>query len=615
MRRRTVLRILALALAGLMLGGLLVPAARPSQALAPASGGLANAALAPIVPQATAAPSGDWARLRAAGKMTVGTALDNPPFSTYDELFQPDGFDIALMTEIARRMGVEVEFTDFAFEGLLGAVQLKQVDVAIAAITITAERQAAVDFSDPYFFGNDGILTKSDSTITAVVSLADLVQRRVAVQRGSAYEKALQATVVKTGQMAATNLLSYAKPEHAVRDVREGRADLAILDLPVAEEYIRQGGVKLAGQGLLPQNYGMVVAKGSTLLAQLNQALAQVQADGTAARLMEEYLEAGQQPPTPTPTPTPAPCISGMAWAADLNYDDKNMQSPPVLKPGEAFKKGWRLKNAGTCAWSPTFTISYVNGNVPAAQMGGQAVQVGKTVAPGATADLYVNLVAPKAAGLYQGFWQMSNAEGTPFGQKVWVGIKVEAPPPPKPQPTAVPQPGIEFGVDRTTINSGECVNFWWRVQNVKAVYFYPQGANYQQYGVAGEAGKQECLGGTTTYELRVIKRDDSQEVRQIQITVNQAAAAPQIQRYDAQPREMRLGQCLNLSWQVVGAVDRVALVRGRQPLWDYAPTGGSYHDCPDDVKTHKFKLQAWGPGGFVEELIEVEVYPRPQPR
>lgn len=121
--------------------------------------------------------------------------------------------------------------------------------------------------------------------------------------------------------------------------------------------------------------------------------------------------------------------------------------------------------------------------------------------------------------------------------------------------------------------------------------------------------------GGTTTYELRVIKRDDSQEVRQIQITVNQAAAAPQIQRYDAQPREMRLGQCLNLSWQVVGAVDRVALVRGRQPLWDYAPTGGSYHDCPDDVKTHKFKLQAWGPGGFVEELIEVEVYPRPQPR
>lgn len=616
MKRRNVMSILSFAVAVLVLGGLLFPLVPPAQALAPSSSSRAAAALAPVAAQATPAPADDWARVKAAGKLVVGTALDNPPFSTNDESFQPYGYDIALMTEMARRMGVQVEFTDFAFEGLLGAVRLKQVDAAIAAITITPERQSVVDFTTPYFFGNDGILAKSDSAITAIVSVADLAPRRVAVQRGSAYEKALQNTVIKTGQMLELNLLSYAKPEHAVRDVTLNRADLAILDRATAEDFIGQGGVKLVGQGLFPQSYGIAVAKDSTLLEQLNRALAQVQSDGTGTQLIEKYLEASLKPPTPTPTPTPEPCIDGMAWVADLNYDDKNMKAPPVMDLGQSFKKGWRIRNSGTCDWDPTFTLSYVYGNVPGAGMGGQPVQVGKTVAPGQTVDLYANLVAPKVQGLYQGFWQMSNAQDVPFGQKIWVGIQAGVPPTPvPPPPTAVPQPGIEFGIDRTTINAGECVNLWWRVQNVKAVYVYPQGADINQYGVAGEASRQECPGGTTTYELRVVKPDDSLEFRQIQVTVNQTAAAPAIQYYNAEPRQIRQGQCVNLSWQIAGDVNRVALVRSGQPIWDYAPTGGSYNDCPPDARTYEYKLQAWGPGGFVENGIGVEVGRPIQPR
>ena len=57
------------------------------------------------------------------------------------------------MDEIGRRLGVQVEYQDFAFDGLGGALQLGQVDAVIAAISVMPEREAVVDFSNVYFVG------------------------------------------------------------------------------------------------------------------------------------------------------------------------------------------------------------------------------------------------------------------------------------------------------------------------------------------------------------------------------------------------------------------------------------------------------------------------------
>ena len=73
----------------------------------------------------------------------------------------------------------------------------------------------------------------------------------------------------------------------------------------------------------------------------------------------------------------------------------------------------------------------------------------------------------------------------------------------------------------------------------------------------------------------------------------------PVITRFDANPQgQLVLGQCLDLYWDVQGAVDRVALVRNGAPLRDYAPVSGSYHDCPPNAGDFTYELQAWGPGG-----------------
>src|SRR4051812_32278438 len=86
-------------------------------------------------------PDDDWARIKAAGKIVVGTSANYPPFEFYDSNYQLDGFDIALFKEVGKRLGIEVEFNDFAFDGLLDALRLKQVDAAIGAISVTPDRQ------------------------------------------------------------------------------------------------------------------------------------------------------------------------------------------------------------------------------------------------------------------------------------------------------------------------------------------------------------------------------------------------------------------------------------------------------------------------------------------
>ncbi len=67
-----------------------------------------------------------------------------------------------------------------------------------------------------------------------------------------------------------------------------------------------------------------------------------------------------------------------------------------------------------------------------------------------------------------------------PFGERIWVGIRLPAPPTPPPPPTQTPAPGISFGADRMNINAGECVNFNWNVTGVRAAVLYPQGQPFQ---------------------------------------------------------------------------------------------------------------------------------------
>jgi polar amino acid transport system substrate-binding protein len=606
-------KILLGVLVALILIGICVIAAvlilRPSSEPEPEA--TATEVAATLPPPTVPEEGGDasWERVQAAGKIIVGTAADYPPFEYYVEPALIDGFDIALMDEIGRRLGIQAEYHDFAFDGLGPALQLGQIDAAIAAISVTSERESVVDFTNVYLVGEDGILASAAADIS-LNSVEDLVGYRIGVQRNSVYENWVQKTLVDTGKTPASNLFVYEKAEDAVRDLREGRLELVILDLQPAEVAASAGGVKVVAQGLNQQRYAVALAKGAQeLKTEIDRVLTDLSNEGFVTLLAKQYLDMAELLPTPAPGPTstPAPppaCVEGLAFV-------EHVQPPPgaEMQPGQSFTKIWRVQNTGTCTWDGSYQVVYVSGNTSAARMGGQPTPVQGQVPPGQTYDVTVELVAPLKPGSYQAIWQMQNGQGQAFGVRLKVDSEVLAVATVTPAPTQTPVPGITFTVDRSQIKAGECVEFYWKVDNVKEVYFYAEGKRWQDSGVTGAETRRECPPVTTTYYLRVVKPDNSVEVRQISIYVEPAAELPIIRRFTVDPpNQITLGQCVDIRWNIEGSINVVTLAANDTILWNGAPIKGSYQHCPQNPGTVAYAIEATNPGGTSRQQQYVNV-------
>ena len=582
--------------------------------------------LEPATPAATAAaptpaPAADaWAAVQQRGRLIVGTSADYPPFAFYTDKFELDGFDVALARLLGERLGVEVEFSDMAFDGLGGALAVGQIDVAIAAISVTEGRRAVVDFSSVYHVSEDAALARVDTGI-ALRSAADLAPYRVGVQEGSVYQTWLQEAGVDAGVLSPENLLAYTETTAAVDDLIAGRVDVLIADrLPLEVVARDDAALAIVGRGLNEQQFAVALPIGSNLTARMNEALAALQAEGVLAELAEQYLSLEEAELAPLPTPQPAEaarsplpvtgCLDAMTLVAHLNLDDADMTAPPPISPGAAFQKSWRVQNIGTCTWDSSYQLTPVGGNTPAARMGGRAVALPSAVAPGQTIDLTVDLVAPLAPGVYQGFWSMRAPTGLLFGERVWVGIDVAELPTPTPPPTGIPLPGVTFTVDRDSIRAGECVTFAWDVSGGGQVYFYAEGQPWQLNGVAANGARVECPNASTTYTLRINQADGTLDLRPIRIAVTPAPSAPFITFFTVTPSfQIAAGQCVEVRWQVEGEVGNVRVARGDTTLWDGAPLNGTSRDCPP-VGEAVYTLDVSGPGGTAAGRQNVTVLP-----
>jgi polar amino acid transport system substrate-binding protein len=380
----------------------------------------------------------------------VATAADYPPFSYHNQDYVIDGFDPALIRDIGTKLGVQVAIEDYAFEGLGAALKVGQADVAIAAISITPERETQFGFSNIYYVGQDGLLARSNSDIGNITNPGQMSGMQVGVQKFSVYNTWAQDILVDGGIIAQDQLFTYAKPEHAVDDLKHQRIDLVIMDLQPATLALSDGDLKLVGQGLNQQRLAIALPKGADALrARINEALLSLQNEGRVTQLVQTYLGLRPEdiipPPTPEPTPeitltplptaTEAPCVDAMQFVEDLNYDDEDLTNFPDVDPGEAFQKGWRIKNSGNCPWSGSYYIKYSHGD----QLSGQPTAIQGEVEAGESYDLYVDLVAPEEPGQYVGYWQMYNANNVAFGQTIWVAIEVRNLNPEEPTSTVTP--------------------------------------------------------------------------------------------------------------------------------------------------------------------------------
>jgi polar amino acid transport system substrate-binding protein len=571
--------------------------------------------------------------------MVVGASLDYPPFAYMRADFQPDGFDVALIRELGDRLGLEIQLVDIAPEGLADALRSGQVDAAISALTATADGGNGIGFSTPYYVGADAVLARDDMAAGTIRTPAQLAGLRVGVEKGSIYEKWAMDTLVGNGIVARDSLLAYGEIDQAVRDLRTRRVDTVIMDYRPAQAHVLRGGAKVIARGLTDRNYAIAVRSSDLSLSErLNGALTEMAAGGFISGLAGQYL--GVQPSEVAPIPTPAPvvyptatsdaprppstpsniaCTRAMRWIADLTFDARDMSRPPVIAAGRPFGKVWRVKNTGTCPWTPGYQLRFAGGNLPEARMAGDHVAIDRVVQPGEEYDIRASLVAPERGGTYRGVWEMVDAAGRSFGERVHVGVRITDQPSPAPPPTQTPAPGIQFWADRTSISAGERVNISWQVDNVKEVYFYAQGQEWAQNGVVGAETRAVYPATSTVYELRVVAPDGSLILRQLPISVT-PGATPQINLFAATPDyQVLVGQCVTLTWDVSGDVSFVRLTANGQAMWEGAPMSGSLQHCPPAQGTYDYRLEAGGAGGNaaaqrVVEAVQPATAPQPTP-
>ena len=383
-----------------------------------------------------------WNRIVANNKIVVGTSWDYPPFASIDSGFHPVGFDIALIKEIGRRLNIPVEIQDFTFDGLPDALHLNQIDLAVAAISITPDRASRASFSPIYYVNQTAVLAKNGSPVPNITDFKQLAGYRVGVQRGTTYESMLRTSLVDTKLMSADKVFTYMQSDDAIRSLIANQIDVVVLGQATASYYGTQQELHVVGKGFDPQNLAVAMRLGTPRLqAEIDRVMKDMLTDGTILGLIQQYIQSdatGALPtgvPTDQPTATPLPpiatatapvCVNGMQFVADVTYGDNNMQNPPFVKPGTSFVKTWRIKNTGTCTWTPNYHFVYAYGNVAAAQMGGQPLNIPVNVLPGQLIDLSVTLAAPKESSIYQGFWQIETGTGSRFGQTVWVAITTQ---------------------------------------------------------------------------------------------------------------------------------------------------------------------------------------------
>lgn len=220
------------------------------------------------------------------GVLTVGTNAEFPPFEYVDDNGEADGFDIALIKAIGEKLGVEVVVENMEFASLVASIGSK-IDVAVAGMTVTDERKASVDFSNPYYDAVQYVILPVDSEIATV---ADLEGKTIGVQLGT------------TGDFIAEdlteNVSQYNKAVDAVNDLINGRVDCVIIDKNPA--LVFEG--KFEGQVVAvdgaqfdfeAEQYAIAIPKGDAdLTEKINAALEEVKADGTFDELVKTYMEA-----------------------------------------------------------------------------------------------------------------------------------------------------------------------------------------------------------------------------------------------------------------------------------------------------------------------------------
>jgi polar amino acid transport system substrate-binding protein len=223
--------------------------------------------------------------LIAPGTITAATVTDQPPFAVASKSgAKPEGFAIDLAEEVAKRLGLKIDYKVTALPGLLAGVTANQYDMGISGIGATEERKKNMAFVKPYYWSYTAVLTKTDSKAAA---LTDFGGKKVGVVSGSVQEK------FAGTQIPGATLSQFKDQPSAIAQLLSGGIDAFVVGGADAEEYVeREKGLKIAAEGDSLQGTAFPIKKGNEALVKaLDTKIDEIIADGTFMKLYQKWFK------------------------------------------------------------------------------------------------------------------------------------------------------------------------------------------------------------------------------------------------------------------------------------------------------------------------------------
>lgn len=221
-----------------------------------------------------------------AGVLRVGTEPGYAPME-FQENGKIVGFDIDLIEAIAKEMGREkVEFIAVDWDGIIPGLLNGNFDCIISAMTMTDERKAQINFSDPYFQAGLLILVRKDNT--TIKDVEDLDGRAVGVQGNTTADLWL------TDNMKGVRVVRFKGNPEAVQELKNGGVDAVVADNAIIMwESVKDPTLKVVSYTpFTVEQYGIGVKKGNDqLLDEINAALTKLRENGKYDEIFKKWFK------------------------------------------------------------------------------------------------------------------------------------------------------------------------------------------------------------------------------------------------------------------------------------------------------------------------------------
>ena len=220
--------------------------------------------------------------------LKVGTEPTFAPFEFQKEGSKEfDGFDMDLIRAIGKQLNMKVEILNMGFDALIPAINAGNIDLAIAGMSITPDRQKAVDMSDPYYVSGLVVVVGKDNA--AVKSVNDLGNKGIAVQIGTTGAE-------RAAKVPGAKVKNFNTNAEVFLELKNKGVDAVIIDKPVAEYFLATGGgkdfAKIVGDTMEAESYGISLKKNSPLTKEINKALLDLKKNGEYDKLYAKWFGA-----------------------------------------------------------------------------------------------------------------------------------------------------------------------------------------------------------------------------------------------------------------------------------------------------------------------------------